>query len=360
MRFLRNLKTPLGYSLYLLLGAFRSAPLAVREGNLLLINLNGIGDVLVSTSVLQSIRKRFPGRRIALVTHENASTMVQGSPFVDTVYVHKPGFAALLRFISFCRAFDPEYVLSLNPGYKNALLTIVSRGKRKMWFLRESTLVDWLGARGCIETLPPGNLADYATVVARRVGCDVAENHRPRIEISESNRVPLQQKGSGPLVLFIGGKWAWKKWGPEKFAELARRLCPENDVLVCGGKGDEETLERVRIQAGERKEIDYILVENVQQLASVIGQAVLLVTTDTIALHVATAMGTKAVALFGPTDPAKVLAGDTGHAVVSKRLPCQPCYSVMNGKGRCDQPVPSHCLKSITAEEVASAIGRML
>lgn len=312
--------------------------------------------MLVSTSALEGIRRRFPERQIAFVTHPSAASVIECNPYIDRLYVHDEyTHESLRRYRAFCRVFDPEYALALNPGYKNALLACMAPAEQRVWFVREDRLAVRLNGKGAVERIRPRHIGDYAHIAAGRLGCN--GNGSPQLVVHESSRVSLQGDGREPVILFIGGKWGWKQWDASHFALLAGHLAGRFPVVICGGAGDEETLEKVRSR--ERtgsKTITYLCVDNLQQLASVIGQGAVLVTTDTVAVHVATAVGTRAVILFGPTDPRSVLPEDTPHTVLFKGLSCQPCYSVRDGKRRCSYRVPSYCLRSISVEEVAAEV----
>ncbi|MFC1868211.1 glycosyltransferase family 9 protein, partial [Thermodesulfobacteriota bacterium] len=234
----RWLKFKAGYGLYLsmrLLG--RLMPDRNKPGNILLINLNGIGDVIVSTSVLAGIRDKFPEKSIAYVTHAGAAPVLDGNPFIDRVYIHRGNRPDLLmQFLAFCREFRPEYTLALNPGYKNSLLVAMAPGTKKIWFLREDRMVVRLGNSIYLESVSAGNLAEYASIVAGKIGCK--GTGFPLIPITAGNRVPVFFNGSRPIALFVGGKWQWKRWDSGKFAELAAKLSADHPLIVCGGKGD--------------------------------------------------------------------------------------------------------------------------
>ncbi len=351
------MKVIAGYGLYASSSlVIRPSAARSRPGNVLLFNLNGIGDVLVSTSALRGIRRRFPERKIAFVTHPAAASVLEGNPFIDRVYIHdRYTGESLRRYRAFCREFDPEYSVALNPGYKNAILTCLAPSEHRVWFIREDRLAVRINGRSSMAKIRPRHIGDYAHIAAGALGCGEADS--PLLPIDPANRVSLPVHGEKPVVLFIGGKWAWKQWDPKNFALLAGLLAERFPVVVCGGAGDEANLEMVSsAETTGSESITYLIAYNLQQLASVVQQARVLVTTDTVAVHVATSVGSHAVVLFGPTDPERVLPEDTRHSILFKRLPCQPCYSVRGGKRRCSHQVPGFCLRSISVEEVAARV----
>ncbi len=159
------------------------------------------------------------------------------------------------------------------------------------------------------------------------------------------------------VALAPGSIWGSKRW--PYFGELARRLADYTPVVVVGGQDDVGLGEQIRRAAeggeGRRRVVNACGKLTLRQSAALIGQASALVTNDSAPLHVATAMGTPIVALFGPTVTAfgfgPVRAGDV--AVGVDGLQCRPCSS--HGPPQC--PLGHHrCLRELTVEAVLAAI----
>jgi ADP-heptose:LPS heptosyltransferase len=353
----KRLKFACGCGIY----AFRKLagnfyPSRANRGNVLLINTSGIGDVIASTSVIDSVRKNFPGRRIGFVTHRGAESVLRGNPLVDALFVVEGSrLRDILKYRLFCRKFSAEYAIALDPGYRNGLLCLLASSSNFAWFPRDDRLMVGRGRKVAVERIKSSGVMGYASAAVRRFGC--AGDGAPQIPILPANRIPQHGR---PIVLFIGGKWEWKRWDVINFAKLAVKLSEGSRVLICGGKGDEALMQRACRLVNGSPAIGFHTCSNIQQLASVIQQARLLVTSDTVAVHVATAVRTRSIILFGPTVPERVLPQDSFHLPLSKGLPCQPCYSVAGGKGRCVQKIQSLCLKSFTAEEVAGKVHSMI
>ncbi|MDO9229609.1 MAG: glycosyltransferase family 9 protein [Syntrophales bacterium] len=140
--------------------------------------------------------------------------------------------------------------------------------------------------------------------------------------------------------------WETKLWEDEKFAELGDRLREELGIGVVLTGGESGPLERIRgrmrteaANLGGRTTL--------RELACLYRQASLVVTTDSGPMHLAAAMGTPVVALFGPTDPARTGPYGHGHRVIRHALSCAPCL-----RKRCDDP---RCMTEICVEEVFEA-----
>jgi 3-deoxy-D-manno-octulosonic-acid transferase/heptosyltransferase-1 len=145
--------------------------------------------------------------------------------------------------------------------------------------------------------------------------------------------------------------WETKLWLNDRFAQLADRLIETYGVCIVftGGPADRKTIDTIRSMmanpaanlAGETR---------LPMLAAVYQQAFCLVTTDTGPMHLAAAMQTSVVALFGPTAPWRTGPFGKGHRVVRTAPSCSPCF-----KRRCDQH-RCRCMTDMSVDMVFSAI----
>jgi heptosyltransferase-2 len=158
------------------------------------------------------------------------------------------------------------------------------------------------------------------------------------------------------VALAPGSIWGSKRW--PYYGELARRLTDRVSVVLVGGPDDAELGEEIRRAAGggegRQQLVNACGKLSLRQSAALIGRAVALVTNDSAPLHLASAMGTPIVALFGPTITefgfGPVRAGDMA---VGLELQCRPCSP--HGPPQC--PLGHHrCMRDLTVEAVTRAI----
>jgi heptosyltransferase-2 len=141
-----------------------------------------------------------------------------------------------------------------------------------------------------------------------------------------------------------------KCWHPERFGELGRRIFNEwNASILLFGKEEEQPIAREILQHLKGRGINLAGKTNLLQLAALLECCQLLVTNDTGTMHVATAVGTPVVALFGSTDPLITGPWGDGHVVIRKDVPCGPCL-----KRIC--PTDHRCMELITVDEVEEAV----
>ena len=166
----------------------------------------------------------------------------------------------------------------------------------------------------------------------------------------------LKDEGiSDPVVVVNpGAKSHLKRWTQEGFAAVSDRLSGEcgASIVFIGMKEDEEVVSGV-ISRMKNKPHNFVSRTNIRQLASLLKRAKLLITNDSAPLHLGCAVGTKVLALFGPTDPAKY--GPTGEfdTFINKKLFCSPCENAV-----CKYNY--ECMKLISADEAFDAAKMMI
>jgi heptosyltransferase-2 len=162
-------------------------------------------------------------------------------------------------------------------------------------------------------------------------------------------------KGQWFCALAPGSVWATKRWPPERFAELARRLIAETgtQIYLIGGQGDAELCARLAREISDAC-INTAGKLTLRQSAALLDRCQILVSNDSAPTHLGVATRCKVITIFGPTVPAFGFSpfGD-GHVVIEKNLPCRPCSS--HGSKRC--PLGTHaCMLEISVEEVFARV----
>ena len=163
---------------------------------------------------------------------------------------------------------------------------------------------------------------------------------------------------SGPLIALncsVGSARPARNWFPERFAALADRLMDELNaaVVFVGGPEDRDLVRRI-ISGMHRNAFSAAGELSVAHSAALLSRCTCLVSSDTGPIHLATAVGTKAVGLYGSTDPCRTGPVGTGHRVLIKDLPCVPCEEKNCPLGT------RACMAAITVDEVFEAIRKAI
>ena len=160
-----------------------------------------------------------------------------------------------------------------------------------------------------------------------------------------------------PLVaIHVSGGRPIKQWDPERFAEIARRLIASVDatIVLTGSAGDRPLVDFVKRHLPPARVIDVSGQVDLLTLAGILERVDLLITGDTGPMHLAVAVDTPVVAIFGPSDPARYGPRGTFDRIVRVDLPCAPCNRIRLPPARCDGHVPD-CLALVTVDSVFDA-----
>ena len=153
----------------------------------------------------------------------------------------------------------------------------------------------------------------------------------------------------GYVAINASARWETKLWGDDKFADLIRQL-PKERIILTGSAAEAERIGRLahgcRNLAGKT---------DLFELAQWYQRCAVVVTNDSGPMHLAAAVGTPVVAIFGPTDPSLTGPYGSGHAVLRAAVPCAPCF-----KGQCRNSDPMVCMKQVSVAEVLAAVQKFI
>lgn len=329
----------------------------------LIIKLDAMGDVLRTTALLPPLAEVHPHAAITWITRAESRPLLENNPYLTEVIAYGPD--ALVHLQS--RSFDR--VINLDAGKISAGLATAARGRQKDgYLLNESGQVvptnsaarAWLET-GLFDDIKRRNTRTYQSIMAEILGLSGRPHHYV-LQLTESEQARARDhfrrmgiKGDQPVVGLntgAGGRWALKKWREEGFRELIERLQEQGvQVLLLGGKAEQACNERLR--ASVRGNVFDAGGDNdLRQFAALTKQCQVIVTGDTLAMHVALALGRRVVVLFGPTSAAEIEVYGLGEKIQPK-MECLVCY-----KEACDF-VPN-CMDLISVDMVQQAVQRQL
>jgi lipopolysaccharide heptosyltransferase I len=327
----------------------------------LIVRLGALGDIVHATPLVAAIAARWPDARIDWVVerkHRAVLDLVTGLhqvvEFASRRLGGGPGWAGTVRRL---RAARYDVVFDAQGLLKSATLARAAGGARTVGFasgaLREpaarafySEVIHPAGATHVVEK----NLA-----LLRAVGIEAPDVRFPLRRDPESAAVrdAIEAAGAGFAVLNPGGGWPNKRWPPDRFGAVAAELARRHGLpsLVLWGPGDERLADAaVAASGGAARRAPRTTVAD---MVALVRRARLLVSGDTGPLHLAAAVGTPIVGIYGPTDPARNGPLSTGDLWVSRHDVCE-CYHLRKCRAA------RWCLETIAVDEVVQAIDRRL
>jgi heptosyltransferase-2 len=339
----------------------------------LVIGPNWVGDAVMATPVLANLRRSLPKAKIDVLVPSPIAPLFEDHPHVDRVLTHpsRRTWRAAWRRLRALRQLRYEVAVVL-PNSLRAALWAWAIGARlrvgyatdgRRWLLTHAVAATHVRPRRGRDgpSAIPHQIDAYLRLV-EALGLPV-QDRLPVLVPSRaadlqaerlwtSHGLPRRQ----PVVGLCPGAafGPAKRWCPERFAALAERLTAAGIGVVLLGSGDEVPLvERIRRQLRHRV-VSLAGQDTLASFAALAARCAVLVTNDSGAMHIAGAVGTPVVAIFGPTDPRRT-GPRAGQAVVLRRpVPCAPCF-------RRVCPYPQHpCMQSIAVDDVYDAIWRLL
>ena len=338
---------------------------------ILVVRLSSLGDVVHAVPAVAGLRRACPGARIDWLVDERYRELVDLVAVVDRpIGVPRTGrLARLPGLVRTLRAARYDVALDLQGLLKSALLARSAGARRLIGFDRahvRERAARWLYAEtprlGAPVHVIERNLALVAGlgVTGRRFEFPLAD--RPSAVV-ERARAGLGADPARPFALVNpGAAWASKRWAPARFGALAHGLWIARGLrsLVLWGPGERALAEQVvAAAAGAAAPAP---ATTVGELVALARAAAVVVSGDTGPLHVAAAVGTPTVGIYGPSDPRRNGPWSPRDVVVAPRQACRCRQDRAGSPGevvrRCDQARP--CLASIPVEAVAGAVARRL
>ena len=334
------------------------------DERILVIKLDGMGDVLRTTTLLPALAEVHPHAAIAWITRPESKPLLEGNRYLAEVIEYGPDAAVQLAV----RRFDR--VINLDAGRTGAALAATARAPRKDGFvLDERGVVQptnaaarrWL-EMGVFDDLKRQGRDTYQALMSDIVGtggCPTAYVLELAQAELASGRRHLEQLGvdwSRPVIGLntgAGGRWPLKRWREDGFLALVHLLAARQQahLVLLGGPDERERHGRLRSRAGVTL-VDPGCDHGVRFFAALVAACTLVITGDTLAMHLALALRRRAVVLFGPTNAAEVEMYGLGEKVLPD-MTCLSCY-----KTACD--FTPNCMDLITPEAVATAADRQL
>ena len=342
-------------------------PASGGVNRILVRGVNWVGDTVLSYPAVQQLKTFFPQSHLAVLVPSYLVDLWKTCPFVDEIipFQKKAGIASIWEDLNLSqslkeRKFDLAVILprSFRSAFHIYLARIPIRiGYRDEW----RSLFLTHGINRTPEVLH-GHRVDYYRKVIEPLG-KIESFPSPQLLLREEDRKwadrTLKDLGipDGKLLIGMnpGATFGLAKcWYPDRFGELGKRLADKWQAKVLlFGKVEERPIVYEVLRHLGAKGIDLTGKTGLLQLAALLERCTLLVTNDTGTMHIATAVGTPVVALFGPTPRLRTGPWGEGHVVVSKDAPCSPCW-----KRVC--PTDHRCMEGITVEEVEEVADQQL
>jgi heptosyltransferase II len=358
----------------------------LAQEKILILALPGIGDALLATPMIELLRKAKPNAEIhALVMFGATREMFEHDPCIDRVHYYdfvKGAKTGALSLVNRLRRERFDISINIYPQNRREYngIAYLIRAKRRIaikYLRRDRQNASWLNTDLVIEN-DSFHCVEENVRLLERLGIkhELNESVLPRLRLTLDERHQAFAQGwyagqkltDHPLLIGMHAGTALfknhinRRWAPEKFAELAKRLTRELDakVLLFGGPDDISANEVIIREAGDS--VVQVVTTNILDSVAVMKHLRMFVSNDSSLMHIAGALELPTVAIFGPTNETYVHPWKTRYEIVQTGIECRPCFIYSPTPLRCYRQDPSEhylCIREISVDQVMDAVLRL-
>jgi len=334
-----------------------------NPGRILLRSTNWIGDAIMTTPAVRTIRQNYPSAHITLLALPWVADVFAACPHIDDIFIfdkrgHHKGVAGKLRLAADLRRLRFDAAILLQNAFEAALIATLARIPVRCGYTTDG--------RGLLLTHKVKKHPDiglrhqvhYYQEMTRGLGMTPGDDSLelfldPQALTQAKQRLMKEKQGRDIPVIGLNPGAAFgpaKRWPAVKYGKLAKKLIQETSgiCLVFGTDADQEAAAEIAAIAGDHV-VNLAGQTQLAEALAFIDCCDLFVTNDSGLMHVAAALSTPLVAIFGSTDHIATGPYSTKATVIRKPLACSPCM-----KTHCPKK-HFQCMENITVEEVAQA-----
>ena len=324
---------------------------------ILLIRLSSLGDIVLTTPAIRAIRAHHPNDYIAMLVGKQSADVLRENPHLNEIIEFNRSAkdtGEMLRTIRNLREKKFGLAIDFQRKFRTELLMFFSGaseriGKGRLCTIRVADIENKHATERYFDLLHAAGIPAENRHLEMFISTSEKEGVSSAFKEVGINQMQLK------VGLFPGAAWKLREWMPRRFAAIGDRLVQhfKAQVIIFGGPKERKLVHTVSNLMHEQA-FTFAGTLGIRQLAACIETCDLFLTNDTGPMHIATAVGTPTVALFGPGNHVKFQPLGELHTMIRHDVPCSPCKQFTN---KCKNNI---CMKKITVDEVWDAICKKL
>ena len=326
---------------------------------ILIIKLRGIGDAVLSTVVLDNLRRDFNRAQIDYLVEAPSMPGLVGLKDVNQVLIfERKHFWKKIKLIFKIRKMHYDLALDFFTNPSTAIITFLSGAKYRVGF-------PYRGRKYAYNIFGPAERGKYHAAqlhleTLRLLGLSYQEKrlhyyiNPTALSFAEKYFTSTFSDKDFIVGICPTGGWASKKCDPEKFAEIAEAVQEKfkTKILILWGYSDEK--DALKIQSLLKKNFVLAPATSIQEMAALISKCKILITNDSGPMHISTAVGTPVLSLHGPTNPLmQGPFGDHHEWIQLTKLDCINCNLL-------ECPRNHECFRGLPIEEILNKVDNLL
>ena len=326
-----------------------------KKKKIIIIKLDAVGDVLRTTSILPSLKNKYPEVSVKWVTKQKSFDILKDNRLIDEIRFDTDDQGKA--------AFD--IAVNLDTGKESCVIMSKINAAEKYGYTLANgkpypvnTYANEWYIMGIDDNSKKQNKKTYHQIIHDICNLEY-KNSKPSLEITENKRIKaalirenlgLHNYGEFILVnLGGGGRWQYKKWTSEGYAELINKLSyekPNTAVGAIAGKEDVEFYNEVLRMVDKRDNVFLMGYGNsTEDFICIVYLADKIFTSDSLAFHISAALNKYAVVIVGPTSHTELDVFGKGNILYSSKVDCLACYL-----NKCDKTL--NCMNTIKSDDV--------
>jgi len=331
--------------------------------HILVIKLSSLGDVILITASLKALRKKFPQAKIYCLVGEDARSILQRCPYIDGLIpmdlkVDGKSWWSLYQFGRRLGRYHFDKVIDFQNNRRSHILAALAFARESYGYANKK--MGWLLSSPVAKSdknLPP---VEHQFRILEMLGIVHKKEMLLELWPTESDRRNVQklleEEWVGENANIVGinlaasQRWESKNWSVASIARLIDLVSARHmRVVLTGTEKDKERAHQVMGLAKTRP-ANLVGKTSIMELSAFMKCCKVYITPDSAPLHIAAAMKTPLIALFGPTSAARHMPPSKRSVIMAREVPCAPCYSPL-----CKMPKHS-CMEDISPEDVAKQV----
>ena len=337
---------------------------ALDSFKILIIKFSSLGDIILSSAAIRAIRQHFsPNYKISFLTNGENKDVLLRCHYIDELLVADPKDKGIKGLLTLGKALRKKYfdiVIDLQNNRRSHILSFLSLSLKRYGY--DNKKFGFLLNYRIHDDKPEIDPVTHQFRILNMLGIELKDarlelwpsqqDEEYVQELLSSEWLSAHQKIIG-VNISASSRWQTKVWPEGHIVKLCEELGKADmRVVITGTENDLAKANMLMGLVKNAKVINACGKTSINQLACLIRKCAVYISADSSPLHVAAAMNTPFVALFGPTNPKRHLALAKNSILIDKGLSCGPCY-----RSKCKN---KRCMELITPEEVLEAVNKLL
>ena len=341
----------------------KSLPKDFTPKRILVVKLDHLGDVLLATPVFSNLRKAYPNTELQVLTGAWSRVILENHPDVDKVLEYNSpafcrsgqptSFKNALQLFRHLRAEKYDLLVELRGDWRIVLFALLRVAPRRLnrpslQIANKLGFSQFSGTHETTRNLDVLARSGIPTPIQTTTFSVTREDGNWASNFLQTHRIRVEQPF---IVIHPGSPILLKRWQPERYAELSDWLITQKhaQILFVGVKDEIPIIRQIQ-NLMEGKSINIAGKTTITQLASILHKCHVFIGNDSGPMHLAAAVGTQTIGLYGPSDPKRFGPVGDKCQTIKKKLDCPPCLGATCRFGT------DGCMSKIQVEDVIQTL----